>query len=333
MRSTAILIKWAIVAAVAFAAARFALQLVPVEQLPLPTGIMLETTRRAPRDLYNFPDDRWVFLVGGSTVREAVEHDQLAWDVRKFAEPRGMASDIAFALNWTLANADPDHMPELVVWGVHSICFVDRKPHPALTRVAQDMWNDEIARRLQFHESKIELSPTDRFERRVHQFDPWIRQRGVIRDAVEVWVRSVVYGGDGLVGGFPTWHVKDERALHPIDFYVDRSAKLGLFVDDPVATVHERAIAVVLETLRAYNIPLIVVGMPEHSAMRASYPAHSRQLMLDRFHGPGVRVVDWIDLLPDALLTDHLHATAAGRVVFTHRLNALLDEVSGEASE
>jgi hypothetical protein len=327
------LIKWTLLVVVAFAGARSILQFVGVDQVSLPAGIMLETARGEPRDLYKFPDDPWVFFVGGSTVREAVEHSELTWEVRKFSEPRGMASDIALALNWTLDNAEPAHLPELVVWGVHPICFVDRKPHPALTTVAQNMWNEDIARRLRFDESSVDVSAADRLLLRLHELDPWFRQRGVIRDALEVSMRSVVSGGDGLFEGQPTWHVKDERKLRPIPFYIDRSRKLGSFLDDPVQPVHERAITVVLETLQVRDIPLIVIGMPEHSAMRASYPPGNRQAMLDRLRGPGVHVVDWFDLLPDEQLADHLHATAEGRLVFTRRLEALLDESLGRAPE
>jgi len=331
MKSTAVLMKWGVVVAVAFVAARLVLQFVDVARIHLPSGLMLETQRHAPRDLYTFPEKPWVLFVGGSTVREAIEHDELTWNVRKFAEPRGMASDIALALDWTLKKAEPDHLPELVVWGVHSIGFIDRKPHPALTKVAQDMWNEDIAQRLRFDESGVALSLQDRLLRRLHALDPWFRQRSVIRDGLEAWLRSLVYGDDGLFEGHPTCHVKDERKLHPIDFYINRSTELGLFVSDPVVPVHERAIEVILEILRERELPLIVVGMPEHSAMRVSYPATNRAAMFDRLRGPDVQVVDWIDLLPDKHLADHLHATDEGRVTFSRKLNALLDDaLAGE---
>ena len=327
MRDLAVLFKWVLLALLLTLALRVRLGWMPVTDLPLPAGLVDDQTRVKTFRTCPFPETPWVLFAGGSTMNEAVDCSLIGRECRRQTISRGYPSDIAFALNWTLKRAGKDHRPELVVWGINRISFVMRDPNPARTKVAQDRYDPEVDAHLRLEEAARQLSGTDRLQHTWNWLDPWFRQRVPIKEAVQILIRGLVDGHDGLAPGPENLFKFDTR--RPSNWWAMRYARyaeLGGFASRPISPVQARAVRYIIDRCRRAGIPLIVVVMPEHPGMRDHYKPGAKDDLLRLFEEEeSITLLNWSDSFPDDAFADPAHLHAEGRRLFCRRIQRHID--------
>jgi hypothetical protein len=326
MRDLATLLKWSFIVVSLALSMRIGAGLVSPRWAPLPDGLINDQPATPSHETSRVPESPWVLLVGGSTINEAVELSRLDFRSRKQSIPLGRASDIAFALNWDLQRSPKENWPELIVWGVHPVNFVQRSPHPALTKVSRDRYDRNVARAIRLEGSSVPLSRRDKNAIAWNHLDPWFSRRAVVQEAGVVGVRMLVDRDSGLSQHSEEimWHFKSGRR-HLRRQGIDRYKSFKTFIQDPMVPLQSRSLDYILERCREAGVPLLIVGMPEHGELRNLYQRGSRETFRRHFVGEGVDFVDWHDLIPDHHFSDHGHVSQDGRATFTDMLNKTLE--------